>query len=447
MTHRLVVVGGDAAGMSAASQAKRLAPDLEVLAFERGNHVSYSACGEPYLVGGEVSDMDRLVARTPEQFAKQGIEVHLQTTVRAIDFDHRSVVVDREGERSRIGFDFLMYSTGATPARPQSIAGAGRAYGLRSLDDAAQLREIVDARIKNAAVVGGGYIGLEAAEALCHRGVAVTLVTSGSHVLSRTFDPDIGESANDAVRKLGIDLVVSAPVYGISTAGIATGGEMILADLVVLGVGTDPEVSLAREAGIEIGGSGAVAVNEFQETNVEGVWSAGDCSEATHRLSGRQVNIALGTIANKAGRIAGTNIAASINGADKSRFPGVLGTAITKVGEVELARTGLTTRQAQAAGFEVVSGTVSGTNTAGYWPNAAPVDLKVIADRKSGRLLGAQIVGGPGSGKKIDTLALALWTEMKVEDLAWVDLAYAPPFSGVWDLIHIAARRAARALA
>lgn len=447
MTQRLVVVGGDAAGMSAASQAKRLVPDLEIIAFERGNHVSYSACGEPYLVGGEVSSIDRLVARTPAQFADQGIEVQLQTNVAAIDFNHRMVVVEKEGERTRLGFDFLMYSTGATPARPSSIAGAGLAHGLRSLDDAAQLRELADGRVKNAVIVGGGYIGLEAAEALAHRGINVSMITSGSHVLSRTIDSDIGESANEAVRRLGIDLVVSAPVYAISADGVSTRGEMIPAELVVLGVGTDPEVSLAREAGIAIGRSGAVAVNDFQETNIEGVWSAGDCAEATHRISGRQVNIALGTVANKAGRIAGTNIAASANGSRKARFPGVLGTAITKVGEVELARTGLTTKQAEAAGFEVVSGTVTGTNTAGYWPNAAQVDLKVIADRGTGRLLGAQIVGGSGAGKKIDALAMALWTEMGVEDLAWVDLAYAPPFSGVWDLVHIAARRAARALA
>ncbi|CAN5648341.1 FAD-dependent oxidoreductase [soil metagenome] len=447
MTQRLLVVGGDAAGMSAASHAKRLVPDLEVIAFERGNHVSYSACGEPYLIGGEVSSIDRLVARTPQQFADQGIDVQLQTTVRGIDFDRRSVVVEKEGERTRIGFDFLMYSTGAAPARPDSIIGADRAYGLRSLDDAAQLRDVVDGGVKKAAVVGGGYIGLEAAEALCHRGVNVSLVTSGSHVLSGTIDPDIGAAANEACRRLGIELVLSAPVYGITAEGVATGGDTIPADFVVLGVGTDPEVELARETGIALGDSGAVAVNEFQETNLEGVWSAGDCAEATHRISRRQVNIALGTVANKAGRIAGANIAASMNGSAKARFPGVLGTAITKVGEVELARTGLTSRQAEAAGLEVVSGTVNGTNTAGYWPNAAPVELKVIADRATGRLVGAQIAGGPGSGKKIDGLAMALWTEMAVEDLAWVDLAYAPPFSGVWDLIHIASRRAAEARA
>ncbi len=446
MTERLVIVGGDAAGMSAASQAKRLAPGLEVIAFERGNHVSYSACGEPYLVGGEVSSIDRLVARTPAEFAARDIEVQLQTTVRAIDFERRSVVVEKDDERTRIGFDYLMYSTGANPARPDTIAGVAGAYGLRSLDDAAHLRDVVDDGVKRAAVVGGGYIGLEAAEALVHRGINVSLVTRGTHVLSRTIDPDMGEQANEAVRRLGIDLRVSAPVVAVSSEGVSTEHDMIPAELIVLGLGTRPECALADEAGIALGESGAVAVNEFQETNIEGVWSAGDCAEATHRVSGRQVNVALGTVANKAGRIAGTNIGAIINGKEKAKFAGVLGTAITKVGEVELARTGLTSLQAEAAGFEVVSGKVAGTNTAGYWPNAAPVELKVIADATSGRLLGAQIIGGPGSGKKIDALAMALWAEIGVEELAWIDFAYAPPFSGVWDLIHIAARRAAQAL-
>jgi NADPH-dependent 2,4-dienoyl-CoA reductase/sulfur reductase-like enzyme len=249
------------------------------------------------------------------------------------------------------------------------------------------------------------------------------------------------------VRKLGIDLHTSSSVDAITDKGVTTKGEEVPADLVVLGVGTTPEVAVAEAAGIAIGHTGAVAVNSFQETNIDGVWSAGDCAEATHRISGRQVNIALGTVANKAGRTAGTNIAAAICGTAKAEFGGVLGTAITKIGEVELARSGLTTTQAEVAGLSVVSGSVAGTNTARYWPTAAQATLKVIAERGTGRLLGAQIVGAPGSGKKIDALAMALWSGMTVEELAWVDLAYAPPFGGVWDLIHIAARRAAKALA
>lgn len=439
---RLVVVGGDAAGMSAASQAKRLSPDLEILAFECGNYVSYSACGEPYVVGGEVTAIDRLLARTPAQFASRGIEVHLRTAVVEIDLDRRTVVVDAAGERRKVGFDLLMYSTGASPARPSTIAGPERAHVLRSLDDAARLREVVDGGVRRAAVVGGGYIGLEAGEALSHRGVNVSLLTRGPHVLTKTFDPDLGERANAAVRRMGIDLQLLSPVEAIGRDSVFTADREVPADLVVLGVGTVPEARLAAESGIALGESGAVAVNSFQETSVEGVWAAGDCAEATHRVSGLQVNIALGTIANKAGRIAGTNIGAYINGTKKVAFAGVLGTAITKVGEVEIARTGLTTRQAEECGLPTVFGSVTGTNTSGYWPHAARVDLKVIAEKGSGRILGGQVVGGPSSGKKIDVIVAAIWAGLAVEELEWVDLAYAPPFGGTWDVINIAGRRA-----
>ena len=439
-----MVVGGDAAGMSAASQAKRLAPDLEILAFERGDYVSYSACGEPYVVGGEVSEIDDLVARTPAEFAERGIAVHLRSEVIEIDLDRRTILVDSAGNRSRMGFDYLMYSTGARPLRPPNVVGAEKAWGLRTLNDAENLRRLVDIDVKKAVVVGGGYIGLEAAEAFAHRGRNVTLVTSGEHVLTRTLDPDMGALADKALRQLGIDLVTGVYIDAIGEHVASGGGSDFSGDVVLIGLGTSPESELAKEAGIEIGVTGAVAVNSRQETDQPGIWSGGDCAETTHRVSGRQINLALGTAANKAGRIAGTNIGNAARGdTERVTFPGVLGTAVTKVGEVEIARTGLLTSECVLYGYEPAVGSVTGTNTAGYWPTATRTDVKVIADHVSRRVLGAQIVGGPGSGKKIDVIATAIWAQMPIDELAWVDLAYAPPFSAVWDLIHIAARRAA----
>ena len=444
MTERLVVVGGDAAGMSAASQAKRLAPDLEIIAFERGEYVSYSACGEPYVMGGEVAEVDDLVARTPAEFAARDISVHLRSEVMEIDLDRRTILVDSAGDRSEIGFDYLMYSTGARPLRPPSVAGAEVALGLRWLNDADHLRELVDRGTRKAVVVGGGYIGLEVAEAFAHRGRNVTLVTSGEHVLTRTLDPDMGSLADAAVRRLGIELVTGVYIDTIAEHEAHGGGHDFLGDVVVIGLGTSPESELARQAGIETGVTGAVAVNSFQETNQPGVWSGGDCAESTHRVSGRQVNMALGTVANKTGRVAGINIGnTAVGDSERETFPGVLGTAITKVGEVEIARTGLLTAESVIYGYEPAVGTVTGTNTAGYWPTATRVDVRLIADHISRRVLGGQIVGGPGSGKKIDVIATAIWAQMSIDELAWVDLAYAPPFSSVWDLIHIAARRAA----
>jgi NADPH-dependent 2,4-dienoyl-CoA reductase/sulfur reductase-like enzyme len=447
----LVVVGGDAAGMSAASQARRLSPDLEIIAFERGGYVSYSACGEPYYIGGLVDSLDNLIARTPEEFAERDIEVHTHHDVTAIDLDSREVTVaDLAANSSRtVGFDQLMVSTGSRPLRPSYIEGINLpgVVGLRTLEDAEAVKRLVDSDVKKVVVVGGGYIGIEVAEVLVDRGLEVTMITSGRHVLQRSLDDEMGGLADEAVRSYGVELHTGQRVLCIQGTDRATGigcDELeFAADLIVIGLGAGPEIELAKAAGIPLGDSGAIAVDEYQRTSVAGVWSAGDCAEVRHRVAGAPVNIQLGTVANKSGRIAGTNIAAIINGSTLQPFPGAIGTAITKIGDIEIARTGLKVDQGRNAGFSPVVGRATGTTTAGYWPTAQRLDLMVIADEATGKVLGGQIVGGPGAGKKIDVIATAIWNEMTAEDLSWVDLAYAPPFSGVWDLIHIAARRAA----
>lgn len=440
-----MVVGGDAAGMSAASQARRMNPDLEIIAFERGDHVSYSACGEPYLVGGLVESIEPLLVRTPSEFAAMDIEVRLRHHVEMIDVDRRRVQVRalEDGTMSEVGFDQLMYATGSRPARPDYIDGINLpgVAGLRTLNDAVALRDSLDEGVKHVLILGGGYIGLEVAEALIGRGVEVTMVTSGDHVLERTLDDRMGELANRGTRKIGVDLHTGIFVRCIRGTDRAVGigcEQMDFAgDLIVIGLGAVPDVGLAERSGIPLGVTGAVAVDDHQRTALAGIWSAGDCAEATHRISGLQVNVHLGTVANKAGRIAGINI----GGGDAS-FPGVLGTAITKIGGTEIARTGLKIEEARQAGFDPVVGFARGTTAAGYWPEAESMAMLLISDRERGLILGAQIVGGRGAGKKIDVLATAMWSGVTAAELAWVDLAYAPPFSGVWDLIHVAARRA-----
>ncbi|MGQ0849359.1 MAG: FAD-dependent oxidoreductase [Actinomycetota bacterium] len=446
MRERLVVVGGDAAGMSAASQARRLNPELEIVAFERSNYVSYSACGEPYFVGGMVDSLDDLVARTPDQFAARGIEVHTGHEVKEIDTDRREVLVTTPatGGSRRVAFDHLMVSTGSRPLRPSDISGIDLpgVVGLRTLEDADAMKRMLDESVDRVAILGGGYIGIEVAEVLVDLGKEVVMVTSGSHVLERTLDESIGELANRAVVAYGVELHTGLRIECIQGAERATGigceGQEFPADLVVIGLGVGPEVEVAQQAGIPLGATGAIAVDDHQRTGIDGVWSAGDCAETIQRVSGSPVNVALGTVANKTGRIAGTNI-----GGGDATFPGVLGTAITKIGEIEIARTGLKVAEARSAGFDPMIGLAKGTNTAAYWPSARRVDIMITADRLSGRLLGGQIIGGPGAGKKIDVIATAIWLEMTAAELAWLDLAYAPPFSGVWDLIHVAARRAA----
>lgn len=451
MTERLVVVGGDAAGMSAASQARkrRSSTELEIIAFERSGWISYSACGEPYHVAGYVDPLERLVVRTPEQFAERDVKVHIRHEVTSIDLDHRQVAVrDLEsGTSTTVGFDHLLIATGATAVRPR-IGGVDLdgVHELRTLDDAAALRAIADdppAR-RRAVVVGGGYIGLEAAEAFRHRGWEVTVLTSGPSVLERTLDPDLGSAAIEALGERGIRVVTNTRVECINgrsrVESVGCEDETHPADVVILGLGTRPEVELAEDAGIPLGPTGAIAVDDRQRTSLDGVWSAGDCAEATHRITGQPANVHLGTVANKTGRVAGINL-----GGGDAVFPGLLGTAITKICDLEIGVTGLREEEAQRAGFRTAVATAEGTTSAGYWPEASPLTIRVVAEEETGRLLGAQVVGGPGGGKRIDTFATAIWQEMDAGDLAWVDLAYAPPFSGVWDLIHIAARKAGEA--
>lgn len=440
-----MVIGGDAAGMSAASQARRRRPadDLAITVFEQSGWVSYSACGEPYHIAGDVPRLEQLVVRTPDQFASQSIDVHIHHQVTEIDTAAGSVTVSAPDGTATFGYDQLMYATGAEPVEP-AIEGKGLdgVFTLKSLDDAAAIKS-ASARARHAVVVGGGYIGLEVAEAFVRLGIETVLVTSGGGVMNRTLDVELSELATDEVRKRGMEVVTGLRVSCLSDrAGRVTGVQCddtpIAADLVVLGLGTRPMTQLAADAGIPLGPTGAVAVDDRQRTRVEGIWSAGDCAEAYHRLTGHQANVHLGTVANKQGRVAGINL-----GGGNARFPGILGTAITKFLDLEISRTGLGESEAAAYGFDVVSAITESTTTAGYWPEAAPMTIKVTAERGTGRLLGAQIVGGHGAGKRIDTLATGIWNEMDGHSFSMMDLSYAPPFSSTWDPVLIAARKAA----
>ncbi|WP_242677178.1 FAD-dependent oxidoreductase [Streptomonospora litoralis] len=446
---RLVVIGGDAAGMSAASQARRQrgTEDLEILALERGPHTSYSACGIPYLVGRTVSSSDDLVSRDPATFRDEfGIDVRTGTDVEAIDLARRTVTArGSDGEAREEPFDQLMIATGAVPVRPD-LPGmdAPGVFGVQTLSDGIAVREFVDnEKPETAVVVGGGYIGLEMAEAFVQRGMRVHLVEAADEPMG-TLDRDMGRIVRDAVAGMGVEVHMREPVTGIETApggrvrAVATESTRYAADIVVLGMGVRPNSDLARAAGIEVGPTGGIAVDARMRTSAEGVWAAGDCVQSLHRVSTAPVAIALGTHANKQGRVAGTNI-----GGGYARFGGVLGTAISKVCGLEVARTGLNETEAERAGFEFETEVLKSTTRAGYYPGATEMTTKILAERRSRRLLGAQIVGWENAAKRIDVLATALWNSMSVEDIAAMDLGYAPPFSPVWDPVLITARKLA----
>jgi NADPH-dependent 2,4-dienoyl-CoA reductase/sulfur reductase-like enzyme len=443
---RLVVIGGDAGGMGAATQARRLRPDLDIVALEKGSWTSYSACGIPYLVGGHIRHLDELVARTPQELRDQHrIDVRLRHEAMSVDLDRRSVEVrDHDhGRTVRLPFDQLMLGVGARPRRPD-LPGmdADIVHGVQTLGDAADLlAHAEESACDRIVVVGGGYIGLEMAEAFVQRGASVTVVEQAPEVM-RTLDADMGALVRVAMERHGVDVRVGVGVEAVGDGVVHTSDGDLKADLVVLGLGVQPNTELAAEAGIELGAGGAIAVNRRQATSADGVWAAGDCADSYHLVTTRKVYIALGTVANKQARVAGTNLAGGY-----ATFPGVVGTAATRICDTEIARTGLTEHEAERDGFGYHAVTVESTTKAGYLPEARTLTVKMLAERNSGRLLGAQIVGEEGAGKRIDVVATALHNAMTVEEMTHLDLSYAPPFSPVWDPVLVAARKAAQAVA
>ncbi len=426
--------------MAAAMQARRRQPYLEIVALEKGAWTSYSACGIPYLVGGDVTDLDDLVARSPQEFRDQHrIDVRLHHEVLGIDIAARSLEV-RDLAKQRtipLTFDRLHVATGSRPTRPD-LPGIDldHVMGVQTLDDAKALLD--RARIsecRSVVVVGGGYIGLEMAEAFVRWGAQVTLL-EGSEQLMGTLDADMAARLIRPMQGMGIDVRLSTEVAGFEPGKVLLrAGDALAADLVVLGLGVTPNAELAADAGAETGVSGALVVDRRQRTTLDGVYAAGDCCESRHLVSGLPTHVALGTVANKQGRVAGINI-----GGGYATFPGVVGTAITKVCALEVSRTGLTEREAARDGFEAASASIDSTTIAGYLPDARPITVKLVGERGTGRLLGGQIVGEERAAKRIDTLATALHARMRVDELIDLDLAYAPPFSSPWDPIHLAAR-------
>lgn len=458
---RLLVIGADAAGMSAAHQALRSARsggrDIEVVVLERTQDTSYSACGIPYLVAGLVDSANELSARTPDKHRAMGVDLRLGITAVGLDLGRREVLArSADGTPSTVGFDKLVLATGAEPIIPDwARDDTGRLHpgieAVKTLDDARYWLGVFDDRggpsdgRRRGLVVGGGYIGLEMAEALLERGYETTLITR-SRVMS-SLDPEMSERIERALNDAGVQVLTGAVVAemavgddGVKSLRTST-GEQLEVDLVMLGVGVAPATRLGVDAGLAVGEHGGYLTDDRQRL-ADGVWAAGDCCEVFDRMRGKNAFLPLGTHANKQGRICGFNVA----GQDRA-FAGALGTAITRFHHgdthIEVGRTGLSTRQAIEVGFDPIALVTEGGTASGYMAERSPIATNVIADRRTRRLLGMQIVGGRAAGKRIDTAAAALWGEMSVDDLAEMDLSYAPPFATVWEAVQLAARRLA----
>jgi len=460
MSERLVVIGGCAAGMSTASKARRVNPDLEIVVYERTGFVSYGECGLPYYVSGLVDDHNQLVARTPAQFAGRGIEVHLHHEVTEIVPENRRLRVTNleDGGSWYEDYDRLVVATGGRPvllpgfsfppappkpglSKVEGLGGmGGGVFVLRALEDGIAVREFIQReRPGHAVIVGAGYIGLEMAESFHVLGLETTVIGRPPQVL-KLFDPDMAKLVQEELERKGIRLSLGDEVKALEgdaqgrVRRVISSKGAFEADLVLLALGVRPNVALAKEAGVALGETGAIATDPQMRTNLPGVFAAGDCAEAYHLITGHGAYIPLGTTANKQGRVAGTNA-----GGGHAEFSGIVGTAITKVFDLYAALTGLSEKEALALGYAVESTTIKASSRAHYYPGGGPMHVKLVVEESSGRLLGGQIVGGEGAGPRIDVLATALHQEMTVEELSELDLAYVPPMSPVWDPLLVAA--------
>lgn len=391
--------------------------------------------------------MNPLIIRSPEVFReKQNIDARVGQRVRVIDLSRRQVQVEDLGS-GRIywePFDQALIASGAVPIRPNlpGIEEKG-IYELTTLQSGIQLRQALDReRPRKVIIVGAGYIGLEMAENFILRGLEVSIIERIPQVMG-TLDADMAAPIAEALKNNGAKLFLGESVRGFEgdkgkVHAVLTDNHRLAADLVLLGLGVRPNSILAKEAGIPLGPTGAVKVNPRMETEVKGIWAAGNCAESFHLISRKPTFMALGTVANKQGRVAGINI-----GGGDATFPGVVGTAMVKVFDLEVARTGLNEKEISELGLDFISAKIEGRTKAGYYPGAAKMIVKVLAEKGSGRLLGGQIVGGQGAGKRIDVLATALHAGFALDEMINLDLGYSPPFSPAWDPVIIAVRQAA----
>ncbi|MFW5963823.1 MAG: FAD-dependent oxidoreductase [Natronomonas sp.] len=441
MGDTFVVIGGDAAGMSAASKVKRENPEMDVVVFEKGEWVSYAACGMPYYVKGAVADIDDLVTVTPEAFREER-DVDLRTghEVVGIDPEGETVTVDDGTETFEQPYDDLLVATGATAIEPpfdgMDLDGV---FTIHNMDEAEAIETFVSEQSpETAAIVGGGYVGIEMAEALAERGVDVDIYEMLPHVL-QPFGETVAETVEDHLREQGIGLHLETAVSGFDGDGAVERVELEddarPADIAIVGVGVAPNVDLAEDAGIELGPTGAIATDEYGRTNYENVYAAGDCAEARHVVTGEPDHVPLALTANRAGRAIGQTITGS-----PTPTGDIAGTAIVKAFDLGASRTGIIDEErASDAGFDPVSVTISAASRAHYYPGGSELTVTLVADRESGRVLGSSLVGREGV-KRIDTVATALAAEMTVAELQNADLAYAPPFSPVWDPMLTAAK-------
>ncbi|HHT9130792.1 MAG TPA: FAD-dependent oxidoreductase, partial [Candidatus Brocadiaceae bacterium] len=440
----LLIIGGVAAGMKAAAKARRESPTIKITVVTDEQYISYASCGTPYFIGDIIKDSKKLIVREPAYFKNMhNIDILTRHQATAIDIKSKQVKVKslENGQDRVFNYDKLIIATGAQPIIPPLPGiSLGNIFTLRTVNDALKIKSFVDSRkVKNAVIVGGGLIGLEMAENLVLRGIKVTIVELLDQILP-PLDKDMAMLVQNHLNEKGVEVVTSDGVKsfegneGSCVAKVITGKRQLPADMVILSIGIKPNTKLAQEAGVEIGTTSAIKVNERMETNVPDIYAVGDCAESIHLVTGKPAWIALGSTAAKMGRVAAINATGGID-----TFKGVLGTLIVKVFELNVGKVGLSEREAIKEGFKIESTIVPASDLAHYYPGAKDIIVKLVADIATRKLLGAEIIGKGVVDKRIDITATALTFGATVDQLSKFDLAYAPPYAMSMDALIVAA--------
>jgi CoA-dependent NAD(P)H sulfur oxidoreductase len=438
---KVVVIGGNAAGMSAASQVKRQHPDWVVSVLEKGPYISYGACGIPYHVGGLVGSLDDLITITPEEaIGKRKLDLRINHAATAINPEAKLVTSETQEGRETEGYDFLVIATGAKPQQAGiEYNPSDRIYTAHTLADSEKMRQfIVDEKPRRCAVIGGGYIAIEMLEAFLERGLETHLIHRRDELV-RSFEKEISDLTLAEMKKEGIVLNLNRSVSKLveknNVVEVHSGEEILNYDLVVVAAGVVPNSDLARKSGIATGIKESIRVNQYLQTNYPEIYAAGDCAETRNLLTGKPTYVPLALKANKEGVAAGINISGG-----REAFPGVLGTAITKFCSLGLARTGLTLDEAEQNGLKAFKYSLTANSKAHYYPGNGNLTAVLVAEKSSGRLLGAQLAGPADAVKRIDVYATALTAGMNLNDIFQLDLSYAPPFSPVYDPVVLTGR-------
>ena len=436
---RIIIVGGIAAGMSAAAKLRRTDREAEIVVYEKSPHISFGACGLPYYVGGNFDNVDRMLVRTPEKVRETGIDVKIEHEVLSLDVENKTIKVKdlQSGEVFSDNYDKLMIATGAATIIP-SIENIETAYTLRSVEDGEKLKaKMQDESIKKVAVIGAGFIGLEVADVAKELGKEVCVFNTGSRILERVLDAEVTEILEENLKAHGVELYLNTIVKSLQTSSdktkLITDTEEVEADLVILAAGVRPNTSFLKDTGIEMLPNGEIVIDDEGKTSIEDIYAAGDCATVYHIVKQDQVYIPLATNANKLGRIVGSNLAGK-----NEKFQGTLGSSCIKLLDMEAGATGITEEDAKNMNLNYKSVFIADKNHTDYCPGQEKIYVKLIYNADTKVILGGQVVGKSDAVQRTNVLATAIFAKMTTEQLGMLDLCYAPPFARTWDALNIA---------